>query len=173
MTTKGMTVNIVKRRGQGTTDYIVQADCHVSADPDLVVRAHEDRRFAHAFRDIQKYTKFEMRDTGEILTAYNANVGFLKFPMEVVKRVTLDNATGDRYVRFRTTADCLADFDGHWRVRQDPVSGGSIVNLNQTIRVPPWTRWLRLPVESAIRRRIENAISDMDALATAHVAENP
>ena len=134
-----------------------------STPMDLVVRAHEDRSFAPAFRDIKKYSRFEVDDDGSIHTAYDARVGFLKFPMEVVKRVRrLDDGT-TAVVGFETSDACLASFQGEWKVRRDPDNpAGSIVDLAQTVAVPSWARFL--PIEAAIRSRVQNALVDMDAL---------
>ena len=165
-------IDVTKRVCRHGTEYAVAAHCQLPlTSPDLVVRAHQEERFAPAFRDIKKYTRFEHRDDGRIYTAYGARVGFIKFCMEVVKRVRRDPADTDTTVIEFCTADgCLATFRGEWRVSRDKNNNnGSIVSLQQTVSAPSWARVL--PVEAAIRSRVANAIDDMHALGLANVPE--
>lgn len=149
----------------GDGEYTVTASCILpSTSTDLVVDAHTQERFAKAFRDIKRYTRFERGDDGRIHTAYDAQVGFVKFPMQVVKRVKRHDDKG-AIIEFATEEGCLATFSGIWRAWPEG-PGGSVVALEQTVSVPPWARVL--PVKSAIHRRVANAMRDLNGLVGRH-----
>ena len=140
----------------------VKASASVPVRPETIVMAHTRREYARAFRDIGRYSRF--RASGDsVITEYASRVGFFRFPMAVNKRV-VRLAPGQVAIDFWTPPGSTASFDGRWTVRALPDGKGSAVHLEQTLDVPAWARFL--PVEGAVRGRIERAFEDTAALSS-------
>lgn len=133
---------------------VVRAEGVLNTSPTTIIKAHMERRYATAFRDIRRYTMFYC-DDDVVHTAYASKVGFLNVPMSVCKRATPNG------IEFWTPASSLAAFKGTWSITPHD-KGGSKVTLEQTVTMPGWARIL--PVESYVHERIRRAFEDMAAL---------
>lgn len=123
-----------------------------------IVNAHLHPEHASVFRDIRRYTSYDVLSDGTVTTTYPARVAFFKFSMHVNKKVSRDS-DGRTIIDFYTPRG-LAKFRGKWILAQE--IDGTRIDLEQTMEVPPWAMKM-LPVASAFRSRIVRAFEDMDA----------
>ncbi len=138
--------------------YTCSASAVIDASPRDVVEAHTLERNAAKFRDVRRYSKYEVDDDGVVRVEFPAKVGFFSFTQKFCKRATRDA------IRFWTPDDGLARIRGAWTFEPAP-AGRTLVKFHQVVRTPGWATIL--PIESYIRSRVVRMMEDTAALRRA------
>lgn len=144
--------------------YISHATRSVRPAISDIIDAHTSRDKAACFRDIGKYTHFDIVETSEthkvVKVAFPAKIAWFSFPQMFCKRATLRSAKHGR-VEFWTPPKSVADISGAWDLDALP-DGHTLVNFHQNVTVPGWAKFL--PIESYIASRVTRMMEDLDTL---------
>jgi hypothetical protein len=134
-----------------------------AAIPDIL-DAHTSRDKAKCFRDIGKYTFFEIVEKSDTVNVvhvgFPAKIAWFSFPQMFCKRTTLRSAKHGR-IEFWTPPKSIADINGAWDLDALP-NGHTLVNFHQSVTVPGWAKFL--PIESYVASRVTRMMQDLDTL---------
>jgi hypothetical protein len=130
----------------------------VNATPRDIIEAHTLERNASKFRDVKKYSKFEVWKDGVINIEFPAKIAFFSFTQKFRKRVSFET------IRFWTPEDSLSQIRGSWTLKR--FHGKTLVKFEQVVRVPGWATIF--PLETYIRSRVTRMMEDTAALPVVH-----